>query len=369
MLEKTIKTVLTRKINDWLHTIDDPVVVKTIKDNIVVTGGCFTSMIQNEIPKDYDVYLSTKEACIAVSKYYINQFNKEHGIIHNHIGVDTKAFVLTSDMFEIIDEECHILDSELALLLDPPEGDEPTLKGTRTIYPCNFEDEKVSDKNYQGLTRMITNTTEDRIKIFISSDGVAEQLKSNNIEDIPMGSDPVDIISEADDIPAEKLDGEKKSKYRPVFLSTNAITLSDGIQIVVRFYGDPETIHSTYDFVHTKAYWTSWDKDVIIPKEVYEAVVNKTLIYTGSKYPVCSVIRMRKFINRGWRINAGQILRMCMQISELDLTDIDVLEDQLVGVDSLYFTALINQFRSKIEKNKDWVFDSGYVATIIDKIF
>ncbi len=92
------------------------------------------------------------------------------------------------------------------------------------------------------------------------------------------------------------------------------------------------------------------------------------MIYIGSKYPVCSLFRIRKFINRGWTINAGQILKIAMQISDLNLQDINVLEDQLIGVDSLYFMNLIKLFREK-QKKGDFVLTTSYVMSIIDKIF
>jgi hypothetical protein len=86
-------------------------------------------------------------------------------------------------------------------------------------------------------------------------------------------------------------------------------------------------------------------------------------------YPVCSIFRLRKFINRGWRINAGQILKICMQISELDLKEITVLEDQLIGVDSLYFMHLINKFKAKQANDSSWVLSTHYLLSVIDKIF
>ena len=61
----------------------------------------------------------------------------------------------------------------------------------------------------------------------------------------------------------------------------------------------------------------------------------------GSKYPLCSIIRTRKFIQRGYTINAGQYLKMAMQLNELDLKDVSVLQDQLIGVDSAYFDMVI----------------------------
>ncbi len=86
---------------------------------------------------------------------------------------------------------------------------------------------------------------------------------------------------------------------------------------------------------------------------------------------------MRKFISRGWTINAGQILKMAFQISELDLNDINVLEDQLVGVDSLYFSAAISYLREMAEEKRadsngneiKFTYDSSYLSTIIDRIF
>src|SRR3546814_2766082 len=45
-----------------------------------------------------------------------------------------------------------------------------------------------------------------------------------------------------------------------------------------------------------------------------DGLLRKELRYVGSKLPVCSLIRLRKFIRRGWVGNAGQILKMTMQV-------------------------------------------------------
>jgi len=57
---------------------------------------------------------------------------------------------------------------------------------------------------------------------------------------------------------------------------------------------------------------------------------------------------------------------MCMQLNDLNLKNIGVLEDQLVGVDSAYFNMLIEKLR-KQDENIDITTD--YVISIIDKIF
>ena len=91
----------------------------------------------------------------------------------------------------------------------------------------------------------------------------------------------------------------------------------------------------------------------------------KELRYVGSKYPICSVIRLRKFIKRGWTVNAGQILKMMMQISELDLKDHKVLQDQLTGVDAAYFCQLV----SMVKENDPEKVNSAYLVEIIDRMF
>lgn len=200
---------------------------------------------------------------------------------------------------------------------------------------------------------------EERVAIKVKSKGVAG--------DIPDDEPHEDVF---DKLP-EETEEEKKEKprYRPVYLSSNAITLSDKIQIVIRFYGEPEQIHENYDFVHCTNYWTSADNELVLRPEALEAILNKDLRYVGSKYPICSVIRARKFIQRGWKINAGQYLKMLFQISQLDLQDLQVLEDQLVGVDSAYFLMLIDALSAKREEDPGFKIDSAYLATIIDRIF
>lgn len=164
---------------------------------------------------------------------------------------------------------------------------------------------------------------------------------------------------------ALETESEGPATYRPVFMSTNAITLSDRIQLVLRFYGEAGAIHENYDFVHCTNYWTPWDGKLVLRPEALESLLSKELRYVGSKYPLCSIIRLRKFIRRGWTINAGQILKAIMQVSELDLKDPKVLEDQLTGVDSAYFIEIM----SKVRENDPEKVNSAYLVEIIDRMF
>ena len=336
-----MKQIFTKKINEFISTIDDDSVKDAIKKDLIITGGAFTSMIDGDAPNDFDCYFRTKDTVLKVSQYYIDKWNDAHKGEVNKINRPLKAFVL--------------------------DGENPSQE---LLDWYNISD--ISESR----AVLIYNTSPDRVKLIIPSDGVVgdKELESNGSGDVDSINAAeelgvTEVISELDDISADKIINKEKKKYFPVFISSNAITLSDKIQLVVRFYGEPSEIHDTYDFEHTKGYFDFGKNELVVPERVWELTTNKTLIYSGSKYPVASLFRIRKFINRGWNINAGQILKIAMQVSELDLMDIKVLEDQLIGVDSLYFMNMIEQFRKKQLNDTEFELTPDYVLSIVDKVF
>ena len=165
---------------------------------------------------------------------------------------------------------------------------------------------------------------------------------------------------------------EEKSKdelnYDPVFFSPNAISLSNDLQIVLRFWGDNKKIHETFDFVHATNYFTFKD-GLVTNIAALESILTRTLKYQGSYYPVTSIIRAKKFIKRGFNIGAGELLKIMFQISQLDLSNPDVLEEQLIGVDVAYFEILIKALRGKFSSDEDFKLNTKYFNELVDKIF
>jgi hypothetical protein len=188
----------------------------------------------------------------------------------------------------------------------------------------------------EEVIKNIKGDEEDRIVIFIASRGVA--------------STDMIIVPET---------------YMPVFLSQNAITLSDRFQIITRFYGEPDKIHSNYDFSHAMNFYDYAANHLELKPDALECLLSRTLIYKGSLYPIASMFRLRKFIERGWRVSVGEMLKISWQISELDLTDRQVLREQLTGVDQAYLSALINVI-GDMDTDK---LNSTYMGEVIDRIF
>lgn len=188
----------------------------------------------------------------------------------------------------------------------------------------------------------------DGLKIYIPSSGIIETKRKEEVEEN---------------------DGEKP-EYKPIFISSNAITLTGKMQLIVRFTGSPDVIHSNYDFIHCTNYYDYKTDKLVLKQPALEALLTKTLKYVGSKYPICSIIRTKKFLKRGFTISAGEYLKMAYQVSKLNLDDIDVLRDQLTGVDSAYFDMLICALSGikSDEYNNDEI---GYekISTLVDRIF
>lgn len=315
MKSKTIKAVIAKKMNEWWNSIEDEPLRERVKKATIVTGGCIASMLLKENVNDFDVYLKDFQTAVDLAFYYVKRFE---------------------------------------------------VKSASGI-PCNID----------------VNVHEGRVKVVIKSAGVASENGTDKPYEYFEGNPDTtaaagyvgEVMQDPGEIEEAYTETERKAlespeepagkPYRPIFMSTNAITLANRVQIVLRFYGEPEDIHKNYDFVHCTNYWSSWDGNLVLQPAALESLLAKELRYVGSKYPIASVFRLRKFIARQWTINAGQILKMVMQISELDLTNVKVLEDQLTGVDVAYFIQVIDALK---EKDTEKV-DSAYLVEIINRMF
>lgn len=309
MKAKTIKQVLTKKFDLWVKSIEDKDLRADVRKHSIITGGCIASMLLKEKVNDYDIYFTNKDTIIKVCRYYIQQF-------------------------------CKLNDGYYSEY-NPPV------------------DLATNDTFTHGLNLLVT---EDRVKIRVNS----RNLRPAHEPGYQFDEDP----NEFDDLEPMAIDApepDNKPKYRPVYLSANAITLSDQIQLVIRFFGDAATIHENYDFAHCKCYWTSVDNQLVLPASALEALLTKELVYGGSKYPLASIIRSRKFIDRGFTINAGQYLKMCLQLNELNLRDLQTLEDQLIGMDAVYFAQLMAAIPA--DKKIDGKVDLHYMMTLINRFF
>ncbi len=310
MNRRVIRAVLRKKIDEWIGSIEDTHLQDMVRSDTIVTGGAIVSLLMNEKVNAFDVYFTKLETVKAVADYYVGKFNALHNGEH--------------------------------LAVVRVENDRVRIR----IQSKGIAGEKTPESQYQYFEGRPLEDGEHYVQ---------EVFKN--------------VLVEADGLDGALVEDAKQSAYRPVFLSDNAITLSNKIQIIVRFWGEPADIHKNFDFVHCTSYWLSKDGTLELNPDAMESILAKELRYVGSLYPVCSFIRTRKFIRSGWHINAGHMLKICLQLSELNLIDVEVLEDQLTGVDTAYFLQVIDYLRERQIKDAEFKVSVPYLISIIDKIF
>lgn len=292
---KTIKKVISRKLEDWLVSIEDVKLRGKVRENLLLSGGSITSLLLNNPVNDYDIYIQDMDVLVELAKYYCPG---------------------------------NVLDGRLR-----EKYIENRFPNYNPVEPFWLETEEPYAPEL--LVRLLT-LKENQVKLDIPSTGIR----------------------------TDKQALKPDVKYQVAFLSQNAISLTDDIQIVLRFSGSVEQIHKTFDFIHATNYFT-FKEGLVTNIGALESILTKTLKYQGSLYPLTTIIRMKKFLNRGWSINAGEMLKVMFQISELDLHNLETLEEQLIGVDVAYFSTLIEILRGVKTEN----FNAAYLSSIIDKVF
>lgn len=282
---KTIVENIENKIEDWVKTLPEEI-RDDVKRDCFVSGGAIASMLQGNLPNDYDIYFKTLQTAQKVVNYYVSKLNP-------------------TNLVEYID----------------------------------------------------TEIVGDRLRIKIKSAGVAS------------GDDNLGEYRYFESLSPEEMQKyfktwktKKENKYDVLLITSNAISLSDDVQIITRFVGLPEEVHKNFDFVHCTN-WYDFENKVQLNQPALESILSKELKYVGSRYPVCSVFRIKKFIERGWTITAGEMFKICYDISQLDLDDFETLQDQLVGVDAAYFTQCLHLLKEKNEIDRTYLFE------IINRVF
>jgi hypothetical protein len=169
---KTIKKVITKKLEDWLVTIEDVKLRDEVRKSLLVSGGAITSLLQNIPVNDYDIYIQNIDVLIKLANYYC---------------------------------QGKVLDGRL-----------------RDRYLENYDKSDLYQKlfennDYSEATVRVRTLKNNQVKLNIPSVGVKVEPK------LDTAGNPL--------------------KYQVAFLSQNAISLTDDIQIVLRFSGSVEEIN------------------------------------------------------------------------------------------------------------------------------
>lgn len=106
----------------------------------------------------------------------------------------------------------------------------------------------------------------------------------------------------------------KDEKFHVNLITDNSVNLSDKIQLIIKFVGDPIFVTEKFDWQHIKSWYDCKEEKLHLTPDVYQLVVEKELIYTGSEYPLSSLLRLRKYIKKGWSVSNATILHIALEV-------------------------------------------------------
>lgn len=260
MNKREITKNIKDKIGAWTSHIGNKQLRDEVRKNVIVSGGCISSMLLDEPVHDYDVYLSDVRTAFKLARYYADLTGNQHHSL------------------ELVDN------------------------GVRFAAP---------------IAPSIIGKTKEKFSVVTN-----------------------------------------ENMFQPINFSINAITLSSGIQVVIRFCGSVEEIHKTFDFVHSKNYYTP--DNLVLNADSLEAILAKELRYVGSGFPLCALFRVNKFLKRGWKISPNELLKISYDIGRINFDDPEFLEEQLSGPYGQAIAYAVETNEGKLTREKFFEFVDTY---------
>ena len=411
-----VEGVLRRKVQDWLASIEDKDLANYLKDKIVVAGGSIASLMMGEPVNDFDIYFTCRDASIRAAYYYLSRFVKNPSRSYRKCGAKMWVEVIASntefghrgkvvqvDENGVMRLKGHTR-NEPDEFVDGPgcprhdkdwpqegranivvksaggaggdaereaaEGADPE-QAQKYQYFEMVPDTTAATTYAQDITEGLGNDEEIRLaaQLCDTDTPARKDIESENAG-VTMARLAEEFVS--NEIPPKAAGPKALNKYRPVFLSSNAVTLTDGVQLIIRFTGAPAEIIKNFDFVHTTCYWQSGKNEEGQPGKLninipaVRSMMSRKLKYVGSRYPLCSLVRTRKFVDRGWSAPASVFIKAMWQCKQLDWNNLVTWQDQLTGMDAAYFTEILNILARDKKAGKS--VDGTYVVELIDRM-
>lgn len=129
--------------------------------------------------------------------------------------------------------------------------------------------------------------------------------------------------------------------YRQTMKTDNAITYkrktNNGnrvVQLITNpsFIGMPRNVFKHFDFVHCMGAYLNGK--IHMHDMFLECIAERRMVFNpGTAYPIASLIRSKKYMNRGYSISGLEIIKMALTIHALEIKNVGDLKKQLMGID------------------------------------
>lgn len=115
-------------------------------------------------------------------------------------------------------------------------------------------------------------------------------------------------------------------------------------QAIKVYHGTPYDIIEKFDFTICQGAYDFLANDFYLGENFLKHLAQKRLVYTGlSEFPIASLYRLKKYIQRGFACSGIEIIKLALQIQRLEISNYGQLRRQLMGIDTLFLKELMDQ--------------------------
>lgn len=199
------------------------------------------------------------------------------------------------------------------------------------------------DKN---LFNLLENYTED---LAVAGGAIRSILSKTSIQDVDLYISDLEILPEITEYLTEY-------GYEVVHSSDNALTFKQvegykTIQLIKKVLldvQDPTSLFDEFDFTVTHALFFA---DTLYLGETFlEDLASHSLILKNKhlKYPIATLVRTLKYQRYGFKASPLLMVNIALQIHALDISTYAHLKEQLQGIDTMIFDAMLSKIDNQL---------------------
>jgi len=145
------------------------------------------------------------------------------------------------------------------------------------------------------------------------------------------------------------------------FVSDTAITFKNDevcVQLCKYPEGTIEDILDKFDFTIAQAGYDFKAHEFVLHEKFLYHLANRRLVYNvDSEFPISSLFRMKRYLQRGFKCAAIDMIKLTLKIHSLHLGDYKELRRQLLGIDVLFLKELTDKLSGKEYLDKQYDFE------------
>jgi len=182
-----------------------------------------------------------------------------------------------------------------------------------------------------ALTSVFLNTRVSDLDIFFHNQKAFYEFKRSQGRDKPIFANKKYFICETDCAESYNIEGTR-------------------VQLIKKLYGEPYKVISGFDFTICMAAYLPAINRIIIGDDFLYHLSGKELHYNIGNYPLASLWRARKYIEKGFKFPATELIKLALKMNEISIKSYRDLKEQLEGIDTLFLRELTDALLKKGDK-------------------